>query len=173
MCTWYIVFPICTKNVCSTFIVGLFVYLYSLTVVGGSVVINDARISANVLFVTWSTNVSDIEKFAVAINETRSGVIIINELVSKDKRNYSLPVEPASNYYEIIITASDHCGQHFTSKMLVVNEDGTADRPFSLQPTATLLHSTMADSAGYCTCSCPSPMPTTMCDDNSARKRSW
>jgi hypothetical protein len=128
--------------------------------VGGSVVIKDARISANILFVKWSTNVSDIEKFAVAaINAERSGVII-NESVSKDKRNFSLPVEPAGSY-EIIVTASDHCGQHFTSeRALVVHEDGTADRPFSLQPTATVLYPTIADSAGYCTCTYPSPRPT-------------
>jgi hypothetical protein len=116
--------------------------------VDGFVEIQDASILDNVLSFTWSTNMSDIQNFAIVVINGKSGVVI-NAFAKRNERNYSLRVEFA-NCYGITLTAFDHCGQHFTSKnVLVINDEGMVEK---LKPTDSVLD-------GFCAQSCPTSMP--------------
>jgi hypothetical protein len=116
--------------------------------VGGAVEIQDAEVSANVLSFTWSTNMSDIQNFAIVVINGNSGVVT-NAFAKRNERNSSLLVE-FGNRYGIALTAFDHCGQHFTSKnVLVINDEGMVEK---LKPTDSVLD-------GFCAQSCPTSMP--------------
>jgi hypothetical protein len=108
-----------------------------------------------VLSFTWSTNISNIQNFAILIISRESGVVM-NVFVKGNGRKYSLPVEIAN--YSIALTAFDHCGQHFTSeKVLIINDDGTVEK---LKPDESILE-------GFCAHSCPTLDTTTAsCAEN-------
>ena len=110
----------------------VFVCTFLLSVVGGFVEIQGANILANVLSFTWSTNISDIQNFAIVVINRKTKEVM-NVFVKRNKRSYSLPV----NSYLIALTAFDHCGQHFPSeKVLVINDDWTVDK---LKPTEAVM----------------------------------
>ncbi|CAI8008196.1 hypothetical protein GBAR_LOCUS5643 [Geodia barretti] len=115
--------------------------------VGGSVEIQDAEVSANVLSFTWSTNMSDVQNFAIVVINGKSGVVI-NAFAKRNERNYSLRVEFA-NCYGIALTAFDHCGQHFTTEKVLVINVGTMEK---LKPGESVLD-------GFSAHSCPTSMP--------------
>ena len=122
-------------------------FSFHLAIVGGAVEIQDAEVSANVLSFTWSTNMSDVQNFAIVVINGNSGVVTI-VLAKRNEMNYSFTVV-FGNRYGIALTAFDHCGQHFTSeKVLVVNVDGTVEK---LKPTESVLD-------GFCAHSCPTSM---------------
>ena len=118
-------------------------FAFHLVIVGGAVEIQDAEVSANVLSFTWSTNMSNVQNFAIVVVNGKSGVVT-NAFAKRNERNYSLPVV-FGDPYGIALTAFDHCGQHFTSeKVLVINVDGKVEK---LKPTESLLD-------GFCAHSC-------------------
>ena len=122
--------------------------------------IEDAIISSNLLSFTWSTNISNIQNFAIVVINRKTGVVI-NEFVKGNERNYSLPFVIA-NCYGIALTAFDHCGQHFTSeKVLAINEDRTVDK---LKPAEAVLDK-------LCSQTCPTSTPTIACGAENQENR--
>jgi hypothetical protein len=122
--------------------------------VGGAVEIQDAEVSASMLSFTWSTNISDIQNFAILVISRESGVVM-NAFVKGNERKYSFPVEIAN--YGIALTAFDRCGQHFTSeKVLIINDEGTVEK---LKADESVLD-------GFCAHSCPTLDTTTASAEN-------
>ena len=134
--------------------------LHIFVVVGGSVEIQDPEISAKVLSFTWSTNISNIQNFAIVVINRKTGVVI-DEFVKRNERNYSLPMEFGNPYF-ITLTAFDSCGQHFPSeKVLIIDEDGIVDK---LKPAEAVLNE-------VCAQTCPTSTPTIACGAENQENR--